>query len=283
MNSHPDHHSQVGAAIPAMRTSDGAGVRIHRAIGTSALRHLDPFLMLDHFDSDNSSDYIAGFPDHPHRGMSTFTYMIDGRMEHADSLGNRGIIEPGGVQWMKAAHGIIHSEMPRQIEGRMRGFQLWINLPANDKLSAPFYQEHDSSALPVLGTADWSATVLVGSLQQAQSPVQDACTDSSVIDLRMQGQHQLKLPWRSDQQGFAFCYEGSAMVNGTTLPTRHLLRLDRIQELTISSPHATRILLASGTALHEPIVQSGPFVMNSQEQILQAIEDYRNGSLTQLN
>ena len=183
--------------VPAMETMEGAGVTVHRTIGTPALRNYDPFMLLDQISSDNPDEYIAGFPSHPHRGFNTFTYMIDGDMEHKDSMGNTGNLGPGGAQWMKAASGVIHSEMPKQENGLMRGFQLWINLPAANKMDTPEYQEYKSDAFPVVDTPDYSVKVLIGHFADADAPIVDDITEVSYLDIQLQADKhfQHELPW----------------------------------------------------------------------------------------
>lgn len=281
--------------VAAMPTTDGAGVHIHRAIGTPALRHLDPFLLLDHLHS-TGTDRVAGFPDHPHRGMCTLTYMLRGSMQHRDSMGHRDTVHAGGIQWMQAAHGVIHAEMPQPDEGELLGFQLWLNLPAAAKLSAPAYSQHQAADLPYWqqrdGNHNWSMRLLLGSHAGHHAPVQDAHTDALLLDVRLGDLHgggphgvsqqELVLPWRSDHNGFAYCYEGNVTLAGQTLPARHLLPLPATNSLVLGSQQPARLLLASGRPLREPIVQGGPFVMNTQAEILQAIDDYRSGSLTRM-
>jgi len=269
--------------IAAMPTTDGAGVHIHRAIGTPALRHLDPFLLLDQLHS-SGMDAVAGFPDHPHRGICTLTYMLRGSMQHRDSMGHVDTVHAGGIQWMQAAHGVIHAEMPLPDDDELLGFQLWLNLPAAAKLSAPDYQQHQADALPSWqGRAqdqDWQMRLLLGSYAGHQAPVQDTHSGALVLDLQLGANQQLSLPWQTDHNGFAYCYEGSVTLAGQTLPARHLLPLSATNSLMLSAQQPARLLLASGQPLREPIVQGGPFVMNTQAEIVQAIEDYRNGTLT---
>jgi len=276
--------------IAAMPTTDGAGVHIHRAIGTPALRHLDPFLLLDQLHS-SGMDAVAGFPDHPHRGMCTLTYMLRGSMQHCDSMGNRDTVHAGGIQWMQAAHGVIHAEMPEPDDGELLGFQLWLNLPAAAKLSAPAYSQHQAADLPYWqqrdGNQNWRMRLLLGSHAGHHAPVQDAHTDALLLDVQLgalhgDSQQEVVLPWRSDHNGFAYCYEGNVMLAGQTLPARHLLPLPATNSLVLSAQQPARLLLASGRPLREPIVQGGPFVMNTQAEIVQAIADYRNGSLTRM-
>jgi len=272
--------------IAAMPTTDGAGVRISRAIGTPQLRHLDPFLMLDHLSS-SGQDHLAGFPDHPHRGINTLTYMLHGSMQHRDSMGHSDTVHAGGIQWMKAAHGVIHSEMPLADAGEMQGFQLWINLPAAEKLSAPAYQQHQAADLPHWhdsnGGQDWSMRLLLGRYDQHSSPLQDAHTDALVLDVQLGANQNLTLPWQSSHNGFAFCYRGAVNINHQDVSAQHLLPLSDTNNIVISSETPTRLLLAAGRPLREPIVQGGPFVMNTQAEIQQAINDHRNGVLTQIS
>lgn len=278
MNAQP----QTGI-VAAMPTTDGAGVHIHRAIGTPVLRHLDPFLMLDHLHG-SGADQVAGFPDHPHRGMCTLTYMVRGSMQHRDSMGHRDTVHAGGIQWMQAAHGVIHAEMPLPDGAELLGFQLWLNLPAAAKLSAPAYQQHQAADLPHGqigdGEQDGSMRLLLGSHAGRQAPAQDAHTDALLLDVQLGSRQRLILPWRSDHTGFAYCYEGSVMVAGQALPAQHLLPIAATKSLTVSTKQPARLLLASGRPLREPIVQGGPFVMNTQAEIVQAIADYRSGALT---
>ena len=268
--------------IKATAVSEGAGVTVHRTIGTPALRNLDPFLMLDYFNSDNPDDYIAGFPDHPHRGFVTLTYMLDGHMLHRDSMGNEGDLVSGGAQWMKAASGVIHSEMPQQIDGLMRGFQLWINLPGSEKMSAPGYQEYSPAALPVVQTPDAKVKVLIGSYQNIQGPIHDPITNVHYLDVNLNAQATFSGPLPAELQGFIYIYEGNASVAGTLLPTHSFAVLGEGDSLVVQAgADGARFILVAGKPLREPIVQYGPFVMNSREEINQAINDYNNGTLVQ--
>ncbi len=268
--------------IQAQAVSEGAGVTVHRTIGTPALRHLDPFLMLDYFNSDNPDDYIAGFPDHPHRGFVTLTYMLDGHMLHRDSMGNEGDLRSGGAQWMKAASGVIHSEMPRQIDGLMRGFQLWINLPGSEKMSAPGYQEYSPEALPVVQTADAKVKVLIGAYQNTPGPIVDPITSVHYLDVTLQAHATFDFALPTELQGFIYVFEGDASVAGTNLPTHSFAVLAEGDSLAVrAGADGARFILVAGKPLREPIVQYGPFVMNSRDEINQAINDYNNGTLVQ--
>lgn len=270
----------VKQLIHAMAVSEGAGVTVHRTIGTPALRNLDPFLMLDHFSSNDPDDYIAGFPDHPHRGFNTFTYMLDGHMLHQDSMGNRGDLRAGGAQWMKAASGVIHSEMPQQTAGMMRGFQLWINLPATEKMSEPAYQEFPPEAMPVIETDDYRVKVLVGDYQGQLGPVNDAYTHVQYLDVTIKAGKTFVHGLDARLQGFVYVFEGDARIGETELPQHSFAVLGDGSTLEMSAvTNDARFILVAGQPLNEPIVQYGPFVMSSQEDIQQAFVDYREGKL----
>ncbi len=270
----------VAQKIKAFEVTEGAGVTVHRTIGTPALRNLDPFLMLDHFSSDDPDDYIAGFPNHPHRGFITFTYMLDGHMLHEDSMGNKGDLRSGGAQWMKAASGVIHSEMPQQTNGLMRGFQLWINLPANEKMSAPGYQEFSPEAIPVVETNDATVRVLIGEYEGQRGRVDDPHTNVQYLDVALRAGTMFTQRLDNDLSGFLYVFEGDATMAGTALPTHTFAVLgdgDTVQ-ITAGSKGA-RFIVVAGRPINEPIVQYGPFVMNTREEIEQAFLDYRDGKL----
>lgn len=266
--------------VQARAVSEGAGVTVHRSIGTPALKHLDPFLMLDHFGSDEPDEYIAGFPDHPHRGFITFTYMLDGHMEHRDSMGNRGDLRAGGAQWMKAASGVIHSEMPRQSQGRMRGFQLWINLPAARKMSDPAYQEIGAGAIPEALEDGARVRVLAGEYAGRQGVVHDPDTEIVYLDVRLDAGAKFRLPLPSSHNAFIYVFEGNAEAVGQAMPRRSLAVLGEGDAVELEAgPEGARLILVAGKPIGEPVVQYGPFVMNSREEIEQAIADYRAGRL----
>ncbi len=277
MMSAPDKPTRY---IPAMETSEGAGVTVHRSIGVPALRNYDPFMLLDQIGSDNPDDYIAGFPSHPHRGFNTFTYMIDGDMEHKDSMGNTGNLGPGGAQWMKAASGVIHSEMPKQENGLMRGFQLWINLPAANKMDTPEYQEYKSEAFPVVETPDYSVKVLIGRFADAVAPIVDNITDVSYFDVQLNaGKHfQHELP--AENNSFLYIFEGDGQFNRQNISAKTFIELgaeDNAPDF-IAGEQGARFLLVSGKPINEPVAQYGPFVMNSREEIDQAMHDYQSNN-----
>ncbi|MBI5330910.1 MAG: pirin family protein [Betaproteobacteria bacterium] len=267
--------------VPALEISEGAGVTVHRSIGTPALKNLDPFLMLDHFGSDNPDEYIAGFPEHPHRGFITFTYMLDGHMEHRDSLGNRGDLKAGGAQWMKAARGVLHSEMPQQSEGRMRGFQLWINLPAAEKMSDPAYQEFAAAAIPEVVEAHTRVRVLAGSYAGREGVIDDPATSVLYLDVTLAAGARFRQAVPAAHQGFVYVFEGDAALAGQPAPRHALAVLGAGEGVEIEAGReGARFILVAGRPLGEPIVQHGPFVMNTRAEIEQAIADYRAGRLT---
>lgn len=266
--------------VRANAVSEGAGVTVHRTIGTSALRHLDPFLMLDHFGSDNPSEYIAGFPDHPHRGFVTLTYMLDGHMLHQDSMGNRGDLRAGGAQWMKAASGVIHSEMPQQTEGLMQGFQLWINLPAREKMSDPGYQEFSPEAIPEAALDGARVKVLCGEYDGVKGPIQDSNTRVLYLDAILPPDGRFRQMVEADFTAFAYVYEGDARLGERVLPRHFLAVLGAGDEVALQAGAAgARLIVVAGLPLKEPVVQYGPFVMNTQEEIEEALRDYRDGRL----
>ncbi|MEK6686802.1 MAG: pirin family protein [Pseudomonadota bacterium] len=266
--------------VPAVAVPEGAGVTVYRTIGTPALRNYDPFLLLDHISSDNPEDYIAGFPSHPHRGFSTFTYIIDGHMAHQDSMGNSGDLGPGSAQWMKAASGVIHSEMPKQENGLLRGFQLWINLPAANKLDHPEYQEYSAEAFPVVKTPDYTVKILIGRFDGASAPIVDNITDVSYFDVQVQpGKHfHHRLP--VENNSFLYVFEGTGQLNGRNVSLHSLATLGADGDSLdfAAGREGARFIVISGKPVHEPIVQYGPFVMNTREQIDQALKDFQSSN-----
>lgn len=266
--------------VPAIEVTEGAGVTVHRSIGTPALKNLDPFLMLDHFGSDNPDEYIAGFPEHPHRGFITFTYMLDGHMEHRDSMGNRGDLKAGGVQWMKAASGVIHSEMPQQTNGLMRGFQLWINLPARDKMSDPAYQEFSSAAIPEVALDAGRVRVLAGEFGGVRGVIEDSATDVLYLDVSLAAAARFSLPLSETHNAFVYVFEGAGRLAGQELQTHSLAVLGAGDAVEIAAgEEGARFILVAGRPIGEPVVQYGPFVMNTREEIEQAYADYRDNRL----
>jgi len=266
-------------------TSDGAGVRLTRLFGGAAPERFDPFLMLDEFGSDNPDEYIAGFPAHPHRGFETITYMLEGRMRHEDHLGNVGLLESGGVQWMTAARGVIHSEMPQQEHGVMRGFQLWLNLPGKNKLLDPSYRDYSPSEVPrVTLPTGIDAVIIAGQLIaeniEQKGAVHRPDTEPQLFDLRFPAGTHLSPRLADGLRVMVYVFEGELCVNGQVIARNQLARLSELGELNLSSSRGARVLLLAGRPIGEPIVQYGPFVMNSREEIEQALRDFRSGVFT---
>ncbi len=269
---------KVERVVQAVPTSDGAGVRLSRAIANADLDHLDPFLLLDEFRSDDPNDYIAGFPDHPHRGFETVTYMLAGRMEHADHAGNRGLLTGGGAQWMTAGRGIIHSETPRQEDGLMWGFQLWVNLPAKHKMTVPRYQDIEPSAIPEVKTLGGSVRVIAGTFGGVTGPVQGIVTDPFYLDVRLGPRGTFETGVPEGHTAFLYTYEGAGSVGKTPLSPKTLAVLSSGDVIRVTSGETdVRFLCIAARPLNEPIARYGPFVMNTREEIHQAFDDFRNG------
>ena len=264
-------------------TSDGAGVKLTRVLTQPLQRRLDPFLMLDAFGSDQADDYIAGFPDHPHRGFETVTYMIAGRMLHRDSAGHEGLLENGGVQWMTAGRGVIHSEIPQQEEGVMEGFQLWLNLPAQDKMSAPWYRDFAAGELPRFTTEDGvEATVIAGESHGVRGAVTRAVTAPLYLDLHLPCGTSFSQPLPAGHNAFVYVYRGRVKLGEVEVPVRNMAILANAADrdgVRIEALEEARVLLIAGRPLGEPIAQYGPFVMNTEQEIYQAVADYRAGRL----
>jgi len=266
--------------VHALEITEGAGVTVYRTIGTPQRRHLDPFLMLDHFASNDPDDYIAGFPDHPHRGFITLTYMLDGHMEHRDSMGNRGDLRAGGIQWMKAASGVIHSEMPQQTNGLMRGFQLWINLPAGEKMSDPQYQEFSSERVPVVEQDGMRVKVISGEFAGQRGPIDDPHTAIQYFDVSLPPETAFTHRLDSSATAFLYAFEGSLQIGAAAVGTRTLVVLGSGDEIAlIAGSEGARFILLNGRPLREPIVQYGPFVMNTEAEIRQAFDDFQHERL----
>lgn len=265
--------------IPAVKVPEGAGVIVNRTIGTPTLRNYDPFILLDHISSENPDDYIAGFPAHPHRGFNTFTYMIDGDMEHKDSMGNTGSLGPGGAQWMKAASGVIHSETPKQQNGLMRGFQLWINLPAANKMDKPEYQEYKSDAFPVIETSDYSVKVLIGKFVDARSPIEDKITQVSCVDVQLSADKAFEYVLPQAHNNLMYMFEGNGHLNGQRVSANALIVFGTAKYTDfVAGKDGARFLVISGKPINESIAQHGPFVMNTPEEIDQAMDDFQSNN-----
>lgn len=261
-------------------TSDGAGVRLKRIIGQPGLDMLDPFLLLDEFRSDSADDYLAGFPEHPHRGFETVTYMLAGHMRHGDNHGNQGDLGPGSVQWMTAGRGILHSEMPQQENGLMWGFQLWVNLPAKDKLTEPRYQDIDPARIPTVRPQDGvEVKIIAGEAFGAAGPVAGIATQPVYLDIALQPGAQLEVPLPEGHSAFAYVFDGAdAQVAGDVLSRSELAVLSKGGSVRIGGREApSRVLLVAGKPLGESVARYGPFVMNTPAEIHQAIADFRDG------
>lgn len=271
-------HKRVEEFIIGRHASDGAGVKLKRIISGEHHARLDPWLMLDEFGSDKAGDYIAGFPPHPHRGFETITYMLAGRMEHQDNHGNRGVVETGGVQWMRAARGIIHSEMPAQEAGLMRGFQFWLNLAAADKMSDPDWADVPSSDIPVVQAEGFSVKVVAGDYAGAQGAIQRHNTQPYILDVRVETGLEQAFAILAGHSSFVYVYEGRAVVADNSVEQGKLAVLSQEgEQVMIQADAGTRLLLVSAMPLHEPIAANGPFVMNTQAELRQAFVDYREG------
>jgi len=273
----------VEQLVVGKATSDGAGVKLTRVLAQPLQRRLDPFLMLDAFGSHNPEDYIAGFPDHPHRGFETITYMIAGRMRHRDSAGHEGLLENGGVQWMTAGRGVIHSEIPQQEEGVMEGFQLWLNLPARDKMTAPWYRDFTATELPRFVTdAGVAVTVIAGESHGIAGAVTREATAPLYLDLHLPAGARFAQSLPAEHNAFVYVYRGEVGIAGDQVPAGRLAILandTQADGVVIEAATEAKALLIAGRPLNEPIAQYGPFVMNTEQEIYQALNDFRDGRL----
>lgn len=262
---------------------EGAGVRLRRSMATRRLDYLDPFLLFDHFGSDDPEDYLAGFPMHPHRGIETVTYMLAGRVHHADSLGSSGDITAGDVQWMTSGRGIMHEEMPQPVRGKMEGFQLWVNLPARLKMTRPRYQEVLAAHIPVIEQENGGhVRIVAGQVGETRGPVTEIAADPSYLDVTIASGGRFEHPIPRGHTAFAYVFEGQGSFAGSEISATHLVIFgdgDRIQ-VTAGAP-GVRFLLVSGQPLGEPIARYGPFVMNTQQEIEQALRDLHEGTFVQ--
>jgi redox-sensitive bicupin YhaK (pirin superfamily) len=269
---------RITRIIPAQTTSDGAGVVLKRSIGSAGLRRLDPFLMLDNFGTSNPDDYIAGFPDHPHRGFETVTYMIKGLMRHRDNTGAEGLLKPGGVQWMTAGRGLVHSEMPEQSEGEMSGFQLWVNLPASSKMCDPRYQDIDPDDIPEVDTPDGlHVRVIAGQYADAVGPISGISVDPTFLDVTVPAGGRFTYSLPADHTCFIYPFEGAVKVGERRASAGALAILEDGEEIAVEGADGGRFILVAGKPIGEPVVQHGPFVMNTQAEIEQAVQDFQAG------
>ena len=272
---------KVERLIAGQPTSDGAGVKLTRVLTQTLQRRLDPFLMLDAFGTDNPQDYIGGFPDHPHRGFETVTYMIAGRMRHRDSAGHEGLLSNGGVQWMTAGRGVIHSELPEQEDGRMEGFQLWLNLPAAEKMRAPWYRDIQSAEIPEFTTADGvKVRAIAGRSHGVDGAMQRERTEPLYLDLELPAGTTFSQALPPEANAFVYVYRGALEIGDKEVPVQRMAILANTREsdgVVVKATVATRALLIAGTPIGEPIAQYGPFVMNTNDEIYQAVQDYQSG------
>ena len=273
----------VERLVAGQPTHDGAGVKLTRVLTQDLQQRLDPFLMLDAFGTDNPGDYIGGFPDHPHRGFETVTYMIAGRMRHRDSAGHEGLLTNGGVQWMTAGRGVIHSEMPEQENGRMEGFQLWLNLAARDKMQPAWYRDIPSAEIPELALPGVNARVIAGASHGVRGAMQRERTEPLYIDVHLEAGARFEQPLPATHNAFVYVYRGALDIAGRVVETQRMAILanapgsDGVVLRALDAP--ARALLIAGRPLREPIMQYGPFVMNTREQLMQAVHDYQSGRL----
>ena len=276
---------KIEEVLVAQSASDGDGVRLKRVFGGGNLARFDPFLMLDEFGSDDPGDYIGGFPSHPHRGFETVTYMLEGHMEHRDHMGNVGQLMAGDVQWMKAGSGVIHSEMPKQVEGRMRGFQLWVNLPASEKMTPASYTELAAASIPQYEIDGIHVKAIAGGLTlngvSVSGPIAGLATEPGYLDIAVGPAQALLVDVPEGHTALVYVYEGALQIGSDSYSIKagNLARLSLTGELVIETDADTRLLVISGKPIGEPIVQRGPFVMNTADEIHQAIRDYTDGKL----
>ena len=273
--------TSVSKIIEPMPATDGAGVKLKRAIGTPELDYLDPFLMLDEFGSDNAEDYIAGFPPHPHRGIETVTYMLKGEFEHQDSTGAKGNMASGDVQWMKTGRGIIHSEMPAMSEGKLQGFQLWINMPAELKKNKPEYIYIDSKQMQTYKDIDKKITIIAGKFKDVEGPVSKHNVEPIYFDIELKEGKEFNFELSSTHNSFIYVVEGSIKIGDqahASIQNSRLIILNKENNLKVLGLKNSKFLLISGKPIGEPIVRGGPFVMNTQAEIKEAIQDFHNGT-----
>ena len=271
----------VERLVAGQATSDGAGVKLTRVLTHDLQSRLDPFLMMDAFGTDDPQDYVAGFPDHPHRGFETVTYMLTGRMRHRDSHGHEGLLQTGGVQWMTAGRGVIHSELPEQVEGRLEGFQLWLNLPARDKMRDPWYRDIQPADIPEFTTTEGvKARVIAGESHGTAGAMQREVTEPLYLDLHMPEGAAFAQPLDAAHNAFVYVYRGALEIAGTAVPTQRMAILagdPGSDGVVLRATEPARALLIAGKPLREPIAQYGPFVMNTQGEIAKAFRDYQAG------
>ena len=276
-------YATIARRVRGSAASDGAGVKLTRVIGGAELPDLDPFLLLDEFGTDRAEDYLAGFPEHPHRGFETVTYMLDGRMRHRDNHGNEGLLVPGSVQWMTAGRGLVHSEMPEQQAGQMRGFQLWVNLPAKDKMTAPRYQEFAAERIPQVRPAEGvSVKVIAGGVDGIQGPIVQPATDPLYLDVALDAGTRWDTALPEGHNAFVYAYEGDANIgdgdDARALGGRELAVLGGGSRLALTAGgQGARVIVVAGRPLREPVARHGPFVMNTRQELMEAFVDFQEG------
>lgn len=281
----PPTPARIVRKIRGRATSDGAGVKLTRVIGGPDLPDLDPFLLLDEFGTDRAEDYLAGFPSHPHRGFETVTYMLDGRMRHKDNHGNEGLLTPGSVQWMTAGRGLVHSEMPEQESGRMRGFQLWVNLPARDKMTDPKYQEFAPEFIPVTTPAPGvQVKVIAGKVGEVVGPIAQPATDPVYLDIALESGKSWEYALPEGHNAFAYVFEGAVTLGegeeGRPLETQEMAVLGGGELLQLRAGNKpARLIVVAGRPLREPVMRHGPFVMNTKQELMQAFVDFQEGRI----
>jgi len=277
----------VERLVTGTATSDGAGVKLTRVLTHNLQRRLDPFLMLDAFGTDNPQDYIGGFPDHPHRGFETVTYMIAGRMRHRDSAGNEGLLDKGGVQWMTAGRGVVHSELPEQEDGRMEGFQLWLNLAAKDKMIAPWYRDIPAADVPSFATpGGMTVRAIAGASHGVAGAVQRDITQPLYLDLHADDAATFSQALPASHNAFVYVYRGSVRIGDTVVDAQRMAILANdagSDGIVLHTDGPARLLLIAGQPLNEPIAQYGPFVMNTNEQIFEAVKDFQEGRFAEID
>jgi hypothetical protein len=272
---------EIKKIVEPVKTSDGAGVKLKRSIGTPAINYLDPFLLLDEFGSENKDDYMAGFPPHPHRGIETVTYMLEGKFEHKDSTGAKGTMSSGDVQWMKTGGGIIHSEMPAMADGKLHGFQLWVNMPAKLKMSKPEYIYLDAKQIKIYKDEEKKIKIIAGKFKNYEGPVRGHNVEPIYFDIELREENEFKFDLPLSHNSFIYLVEGNIKIGKDKHPRidgSSLIVLKKGKNLNVRALRRSKFLLIAGKPIGETIARGGPFVMNTKQEILQAMEDYNNGN-----
>ena len=272
---------EIKKIVEPVETSDGAGVKLKRSIGTPTVNYLDPFLLLDEFGSENKDDYMAGFPPHPHRGIETVTYMLEGKFEHKDSTGAKGIMSSGDVQWMKTGGGIIHSEMPAMSDGKLHGFQLWVNMPAKLKMSKPEYIYLDAKQIKIYKDEEKKIKIIAGKFKNYEGPIKGHNVEPIYFDIELREENEFKFDLPLNHNSFIYLVEGNIKIGKDKhqrIDGSSLIVLKKGKNLNVKALKRSKFLLIAGKPIGEAIARGGPFVMNTKQEILQAMEDYNNGN-----